>query len=330
MKEDTQLLPPVELGTFTTKGRRTDITHMYNLLKKGATPNEIMEAHPDLYIKYHKAIDRVFNNIAQSREGRYRKVTVKVLHGAAGTGKTRMVYDTHGTENVYRLNQSNSSNIWFDGYTNQKVLLIDDFYGWIRYGSFLQLLDAYFIRLEKKGGFVYSNWDTIYITSNVHPREWYTKGFTPALSRRISEISHFELDESTTFISTPVEKSYIVKNNIPILVENPFLESDAIGSSCGIVLPATLVTSPPDSGTSAKISEKDEENVKAVPQLSPTNLVPQLSRPNNLGSSNNLIPSQFPSPNIPNIPINNSSNNDMDNVHSLDDLYNFLTSDLDL
>lgn len=237
MKAESQIAPPVELGQFTTQGRRTDIQELYNALKSGKTPTEIMELYPKLYIKYYKAIDRVFNNINQSKEGKFRPVNVEVLYGEAGTGKTRQVYQKEGTENVYRLNQSNSQNLWFDGYTNQKVLLIDDYYGWIKYGTLLQLLDGYHIRLEKKGGFVYSNWTKIYITSNEHPKEWYTKGLTQALSRRINTIAHYELDDQTE-ISRPIEKYYSVKNGIATDITLN-LNTPKKEKSCCPVLPTT-------------------------------------------------------------------------------------------
>lgn len=236
MKSESQIKQPIELGTFTTQGRRTDIRQMYDLLKKGSTPNDIMEQYPTLYVKYYKAIDRVYNNLNQSREGKFRNVQVEVLYGEAGTSKTRQVYEKEGTENVYRLNQSNSQNLWFDGYTNQRVLLIDDYYGWIKYGTLLQLLDGYYMRLEKKGGFTYSNWTKIYITSNNHPKEWYKKGMTPALERRINFISEFVHKEDNQ-ISKPIEKTYEVSSEGIVSEIPPIGHPDR--DSCRTVLPTT-------------------------------------------------------------------------------------------
>ena len=162
-------MQPIIKGKISRQGTRTDIHNMVELIKEGKTPTEIRDIMPVAYVKYYKQVDRIYNDIQSQQEGIYNEVDVNVLYGDAGAGKTRYVYDKYGHENVYRLVQGNGNNIWFDGYTQQKILLIDDYYGWLRYSTFLQLLDNYKIRLPVKGGTTYSNWDKIYITSNDSP-----------------------------------------------------------------------------------------------------------------------------------------------------------------
>lgn len=233
MKAESQDKDPIELGKFVTSGRRTDIEQMYQSLKEGKSPTEIMDLYPSMYVKYHKAIDRCYNNLHQKEEGKYKDIQVNVLYGVAGSGKTRHVYDTEGTENVYRLTKSNSNNIWFDGYQNQKVLLIDDYYGWIKYGKLLELLDGYCQQLENKGGYTYSKWDKIYITSNVHPSKWYKKGLTEALARRINYIDQYVIKDKSQ-ISKPIERKFMVDNGIKTLVK-----MERSNKGCCIVLPTT-------------------------------------------------------------------------------------------
>jgi hypothetical protein len=72
------------------------------------------------------------------------------------------------------------------------VLLIDDFYGWIKYGFLLKVLDIYPLRLAVKGSHAYACWETVYITSNKAPETWYAGGMTAALRRRIHSIEHIE------------------------------------------------------------------------------------------------------------------------------------------
>ena len=104
-------------------------------------------------------------------------------------GKTSYVHDTHG-DDVYVFDDYRNG--WWDGYSGQSVLLIDEFYGNIAYSTFLKLLDGYQIRLNIKGSFTYAKWTTVFITSNQHPKDWYPNGLTDAMNRRITDIKHIQ------------------------------------------------------------------------------------------------------------------------------------------
>lgn len=166
----------VELGIFRSKqGHRTDLDQVSDLIKEEASEIEIFENCPSQYLKYSTGIRRARGLMQNARINTYiPNLSVHVIYGDSRAGKTRAVYDRHGPHNVYIPTYSESANkFWFDGYDGQKVLLINEFYGQARTSVMQQLLDHYRIRCETKGGTCVSAWDTIYITSNVHPREWY-------------------------------------------------------------------------------------------------------------------------------------------------------------
>lgn len=74
------------------------------------------------------------------------------------------------------------------------MILFDDFYGQIKLGVMLRLLDHYICRLPVKGAFSYANWTTVYITSNVHPDDLYPDAperARQAFRRRITSIRRF-------------------------------------------------------------------------------------------------------------------------------------------
>lgn len=170
------------------KGKRNDLNEMYNMIKNGCTIDEIKEYNPSAYIRYYKAFDRLYNDEQSKLCGEFKNIEVNILYGNAGTGKTSYIMQKHGANNVYKLEKGNNDNLWFDGYKGQEVLLIDDFYGWIKYSKILNLIDGYKMMLEIKGGVTYSNWKYIYITSNESPEKWYKQGLTKALNRRIDNI----------------------------------------------------------------------------------------------------------------------------------------------
>lgn len=191
-KDDTKTKKFIEFGDVNllkdNSGKRKDLENIYEMIKDGNALEEIAEIYPAQYIRYYKGIKEIKNLIDYKKLGSFKQIDVNVLYGKAGTGKTSYIYDKHGAENCYKLEKGNSDNLWFDGYNGQKVLIIDDFYGWIKYGKMLNLLDGYKMLLEIKGGTTISNWDYVYITSNNKPNQWYKQGMTPALNRRLNNV----------------------------------------------------------------------------------------------------------------------------------------------
>lgn len=127
----------------------------------------------------------------------FEPVETHVLWGDTGSGKTRAAYEFD--PDLWMVPHSDGQ-LWFDGYVGQSTILIDDFYGWIKYGFLLRLLDGYKFDLQIKGGFTRKMWKTVIITSNKPPEEWYQQGVTPALRRRLTKTHTFQItDEEHTF-----------------------------------------------------------------------------------------------------------------------------------
>lgn len=176
-----------EIGNFEIKqGSRVDLSKVYSLIADKKPLAEIFKECPMEFMKYHSGIKEAKAIVDREASKRFRHVKVIILRGDAGIGKTRYVYDTYGYDDVYKLDCSN--NVWFDGYEGQKVLLLDDYYGWLKWGHFLNILDGYPMRLDVKCSFTYAQWETIYITSNKPARQWYSRGMPPELRRRINKV----------------------------------------------------------------------------------------------------------------------------------------------
>lgn len=114
-------------------------------------------------------------------------VETHVLCGAAGTGKTTYVCKKYGYENVFRLDMDADSKYLLDGYAGEKILLIDDFNGGIKYNTMLALLDGHPIRMNVKNGRTYKAWEHVYITSNVTPAYWYRNRLGDNFCRRLTD-----------------------------------------------------------------------------------------------------------------------------------------------
>lgn len=178
-----------ERGVMSRQGQRTDLLALHQMCKELKSDYDMYEELPGTMLLYHKHANHCRNTYARKLFNQWKPIQVHVRWGPAGTGKTRYVYETH--EDVYSVPFVRNGSIWFDGMDpSTKVILFDDYYGEIEWGWFLKLLDGYPCNLPVKGGFVWKNYDTVYITSNVHPSEWYPeKGFPDELKRRITTIS---------------------------------------------------------------------------------------------------------------------------------------------
>lgn len=206
-KNESRIREPVILGNVPTgQGRRMDIEDYRDLiLETPISRDDLIIEHPRETFKYMRYMGELMaireKRLAQARyklfvdEGCPEiKKEVIVIYGPSGTGKTSFVHRNHSEEDIYTLNfgDGTSGSLWFDGYNQENVLLLDDFYGQIRYNYLLRLLDVYALRVQSKGSYIYVNFPIIYITSNTHPSDWYqggaVDGTKDSLMRRITKI----------------------------------------------------------------------------------------------------------------------------------------------
>ncbi len=141
----------------------------------------LKKEHPDWYVRYHRGLEKLYASRLEEKAKVFRNVEVHVLVGPTGCGKTKKAMSE---KDHFTLPAGDK--MWFDGYKSQTCLIIDDFYGNIKYGLFLRILDGHELQLPIKGGFIWALWTKVIITSNVGPAHWYKRGYTPALERRIT------------------------------------------------------------------------------------------------------------------------------------------------
>ena len=167
------------------QGHRTDLDELGQRILDGETPEDIAKTNPGAYVRYANGLQK----LSLTLEPPTRDVRVVAYWGEAGSGKTESAMKSG---DFYMLSQNTNGTLWFDGYRGQKTLILDDFYGWLKYGDLLKILEGHPYRCQMKGSSTWAHWTTVIITSNKPPEEWYKTGLTPALRRRIAYIQHFE------------------------------------------------------------------------------------------------------------------------------------------
>jgi len=188
------------------RGERTDLKEWVETVRSGLTDHELLDSNPNCAVRYQRSIGFIRAAKHQRESIANRTVAVWVYWGPPGVGKSygaRMQCQQRGG-GYYRVSESNMSSdrktVWMSGYNGQKSIIIDDLNtGWIPYNILLNLCEGYPMELQTKvkktstriraslrygcllmlllqGGSTWACWDTVYITSNINPADWYGVG----------------------------------------------------------------------------------------------------------------------------------------------------------
>lgn len=150
-----------EYGVLTHQGQRSDIDAVKALIEGGSGPKEIADANFQLFCQYSKGLERYREVVVQLSTKAFRRVSVVIIRGETGTGKTRFA-SRYAT---FRIGGHDLK--WWDGYNQERCILIDEYANDIPISKLLSLLDGYQQRLPIKGGFTYANWTSVFITTNL-------------------------------------------------------------------------------------------------------------------------------------------------------------------
>lgn len=170
----------------------------------GAPMRKIIEAYPEHAARCMHHLQKM--SLMNRDPPADRNVKVKVYWGDTGTGKSLSVYNEArdlGIKLYKKIRGSDSGTIFFEGYTDQEGLLLDEFEGSKTFSlSFLlELLDRHPLTLNTKGTHEHALFTHVWICSNIDPEMWYpnaNKRQLVALWRRLNDkknIWHFKAEE---------------------------------------------------------------------------------------------------------------------------------------
>lgn len=169
------------------QGRRNDIKEFYDMLTAGDKMVELIHHNPPAWAKSHGALTKMQILLAQEAAPKMRPVKVIWIEGNTGIGKTHAI---HALEPDLHVQHMKDGFRFWDGYTNQKAVLIDEYANDAKIGNLLAYLDKYVVQVNIKYGGALSLWERIYICTNlpwdsIHPRA--KEKARAALTRRIDE-----------------------------------------------------------------------------------------------------------------------------------------------
>lgn len=187
-----------EVGTPQSQGTRNDITSAIDSLKSGATLSDVAENHSEVFVKYGRGL----RDLQLMLDKPYNHDSVRGLwiYGPPGTGKSHHA----------RLINPNSTylkpqNKWFDGYSGQEIILLDDLDTGML-GHYLKIwADKYACTGETKGGTVNLRHKQFVVTSNYSIEYFFPEDpeMASAVKRRFKEIHMTGLVEHLDMINNP-------------------------------------------------------------------------------------------------------------------------------
>lgn len=195
-KSESRIDGPWEFGVRDERkgqGKRNDIRDFLNLAKNEGFGAAVRN-NPEVYVKYGKGLTDAYNWIREPVEREPPKVIW--IYGPTGVGKSKEA--RRKDKRAFAVPKVNHGKLWFGSYTDQKTIILDDLRpDRIDNDTLLVLLDRYEQEVEIKGGFRWLNAETIYITSDRSPEEFWDPEsdlYYSQFMRRINKV--IRIDES--------------------------------------------------------------------------------------------------------------------------------------
>jgi len=160
------------------KTRKETLAEMKVMIEQGKPDKELADHDFSVYVSCFRGLDKYRLLVSKPRDWR---TEVIVVQGPTGTGKSRYARDKF--PDAYWKQRSN----WWDGYSDQDAVVVDEFYGWLPFDLLLRLCDRYPLLVETKGGQVNFVARTIVFTTNQVPGLWYKNAYFDSFIRRVTK-----------------------------------------------------------------------------------------------------------------------------------------------
>jgi len=173
------------------QGNRSDLDAVSEMAGEGASITEIADAFPSQFMRYHNGIEKL---IRLKTKPRFSKTEVWWLWGPTGSGKSRYAWEQDPSSYM-----KVSTHKWWDGYTGQENVILDDYRPSkeMPFHFLLNLFDRYPLSVEVKGGMAEFVTKKIFVTSPYSPEQicsqldWIGVEAKAQLMRRIDHIVEF-------------------------------------------------------------------------------------------------------------------------------------------
>lgn len=168
----------VEIGTQPVgAGKRTDIERVNEILETIDGEQDLFDLidgeNTMLILKHYKVL-REYRSYVMRKSAPNNKPNFEVTLcvGPPGSGKSRWISQEY-PDAFWVTYGDYGCQTWFDGYSGQKTLVLDDYKGNLPYSRLLRMCDRYKQELQVKGSSMPAVYNRVVISSIREPEEWY-------------------------------------------------------------------------------------------------------------------------------------------------------------
>lgn len=161
-----------EFGTRPAQGARNDLTALVENVTSGEiNVDSIVLENPLMYHQYGRTLLKA-EDLAMRKRYRTEMTTCDWYWGPKGVGKSHAAFEGYSPDTHY--NWKLNDNGWQDGYSQQPIVVVNEFRGQIKYSDLLELIDKWPFTLPRRGREPIPFTSThVIITSSLPPCEVY-------------------------------------------------------------------------------------------------------------------------------------------------------------
>jgi hypothetical protein len=161
-----------EDGQMPEQGARKDLEELKDAIMAGEmTVDDICIDNPMMFHKYGRTLERI-QTIALRRRHRSHMTKGVWYWGKTGVGKSHKVFEDYSWEKCYVKQLEDE---WWDGYTGQEIVILNEFRGQLTIGQLLKLTDRWVENVKQRCKepvpFLAKE---VRVTSCFHPAELYS------------------------------------------------------------------------------------------------------------------------------------------------------------
>ena len=141
-----------EIGDKPSPGKRTDIAAACEEVKNGKKVDDICLENPEFYHQYGRTLSKI-EDIVLRRRFRTEMTVGTWLYGPTAVGKSHDAFTNFGKfpefrpDMMYRFPDDNG---WWDGYTGEDIVIINDYRGSLTYSFLLNLVDKWPMSVRRR------------------------------------------------------------------------------------------------------------------------------------------------------------------------------------
>jgi len=137
-----------EFGERPKQGKRNDLDEIKDeLLNDELTINELILERPILYHQYGRTLDKI-EDLKMRQKFRTKMTECIWYYGPTGVGKSHKAFENYHPDTHYVVPKDNG---WWDKYTQQRIVILNDFRGEITYNELLQMIDKWPFDVKRRG-----------------------------------------------------------------------------------------------------------------------------------------------------------------------------------